>query len=571
MDQELLSFCEFVARKHRAVKLLADHLKWNEWLRPTITKSMMSDRAKKADVYDWLENVAYAIEGALKAYLLLKHGPNHPHIIPTKCIEQNGEGADTKSTRGTHRLKEIFDCVEAKDDRLVSDLCLTVDLKTNTTLRCLIEKFSRLKDMVQYNGENFPCDVEDDEFCSMVHAFYVLTLYLGNLIESILEEQNVSDRESLLGWLGYDFRSPRVDQPQGGTFIHLDMSDEDRGVNIHPDWDIIENMDFDQDNLKFTLRMDWIYGDMPRKTKLIVLFDDEDASKCYNDLPSLRSQKQIDGISFYRCVPVERDVENNEFVVRCASVGSRWGGRNINLSLDTVDIYTPSRDRDGQYTEMVKLKELDHYKSQFSKGMTDLHLVSERDFDHVAEDLVRSGADINALYGDDITPLLWAAWFNSYRVALILLEAGADIKRKYQDSKTVLHWAAKANNPDLSGPSVTRVLLDPKWEIDVLAKTASGLTMIHLAAFSDSHFGSLCLFLEWFADNKKFGIDGVDAQDELGRTALHIACKAGAKKCIERLIDRDAKQSIKNNLGQLPLDTVNRPVDPDIWKMLDGR
>ncbi len=562
-------FCEYVARKKRDADLFANRLDWKVWLRPPVSKDVLDgDKEKRADVLSWLENAAYLIETALKAYLILRYGWNHPGIIFDKSMRQNGEGAVKDRT---HDLKKILDYLETKNDRLVQDLCLVVDIETDENLRCAIERYSRLKYMVQYEGEGFPSDLGDDEFRGMMYSFRVFSLHLGNLIWWILREKYKCTSEKdpfLYRWLVWDRRAPKKDKLQGISFIDFDMKENGWGVNLCVDLDNIKMMWSEEEGekeLQFRFWMDWVCGKMPRKPELTVLFKDKDAVRAYDALTSLPPGSLV----FNRCDPVGTGV------IRCKSISLIGNGFETDLAefgfnkVEEEGRYIPPRDAEGQWGEIVRLKGKDHYKEQFTKGMTDQHLAADRDFDHVMRDLIRGGAVIDALYGDDITPLKWAAHLNSYRVVPILLDAGAEIEKKGREGYTPLLDAAGSNNPRFDDPSVSRVLLDRG--ADVLAKTSFGLTVIHIASFGDFHLGSLQLFLDRFEELRLFGAESVDAQDKLGRTALHIACNAGAKKCIELLIDRGASQSIANNLGQLPLDVVRRPVDPDIWNMLDGR
>ncbi|MCL2001696.1 MAG: ankyrin repeat domain-containing protein, partial [Planctomycetes bacterium] len=63
------------------------------------------------------------------------------------------------------------------------------------------------------------------------------------------------------------------------------------------------------------------------------------------------------------------------------------------------------------------------------------------------ERAIKSGANVNAVDDDGVTPLMYAARSNVVPVAALLLEAGADIEAYDRDGDMPLHWAALGDNP----------------------------------------------------------------------------------------------------------------------------
>ena len=141
------------------------------------------------------------------------------------------------------------------------------------------------------------------------------------------------------------------------------------------------------------------------------------------------------------------------------------------------------------------------------------------------QQLIDDGADVNALGGDDKSPLHWAAGASPDTIA-VLLKAGADATAKDKWDRTPLHFVS------VSG-SVKSIALLLVAGADVNARSAN----------------------DW--------------------TPLHGVAKFGMPENIEFLIEAGADPSIKNQMGETPYDlaaTNQKMQDTDALKALkDGQ
>ena len=118
------------------------------------------------------------------------------------------------------------------------------------------------------------------------------------------------------------------------------------------------------------------------------------------------------------------------------------------------------------------------------------------------------GADINARYISDLTPLHYAARENKGPVIALLLDRGADIHGKAVGGGTPLHYAALGNEE-----SAIALLLDRGAAIH--ARTDNGLTPLHWAAWENEEPAVIELLLDRGAD--------IHARDNIGYTACQLA------------------------------------------------
>jgi ankyrin repeat protein len=107
-------------------------------------------------------------------------------------------------------------------------------------------------------------------------------------------------------------------------------------------------------------------------------------------------------------------------------------------------------------------------------GVTPLHLASYNNSIETAKLLIERGADVDAKGNGGWTPLYQATLYNFIEIAKLLLDRGADVKAKDNDGYTPLHRASRWNRIEIA-----KLLLDAG--ADVEAKDKVGSTPLDMA------------------------------------------------------------------------------------------
>jgi ankyrin repeat protein len=199
----------------------------------------------------------------------------------------------------------------------------------------------------------------------------------------------------------------------------------------------------------------------------------------------------------------------------------------------------------------------------------DLHFAID---ESQAKSLINKGFDINALTEHSkLTPLLMALRDSRNDVAKCLIEAGCDITINAPGDNTPLHVAVKTDDLE----TVT-LLLDHNF--NKFAKNDQGETVLHTALHSPFHAGPMLALLLDKGDNTQI----VNEMDNLGRTALLIACEARSDsdvygrydpyESVEVFIDARCDPNLKNRKGDSALHLLSRSrhQSPSIKLLLDN-
>ncbi len=147
------------------------------------------------------------------------------------------------------------------------------------------------------------------------------------------------------------------------------------------------------------------------------------------------------------------------------------------------------------------------------------------DMEEVARALVEAGADINAQDNDGNTPLMYACMKAKEETVLWLLKAGADYKLQNNEGKTAEDMAAK------KGYSRALELMGA----DTL-----------LQACKNNQKRSVQVIL------KRGGID-INERDEECSTPLIYACQNNALEIVKMLLDNGADPNVGNQKNRMPL------------------
>lgn len=121
-----------------------------------------------------------------------------------------------------------------------------------------------------------------------------------------------------------------------------------------------------------------------------------------------------------------------------------------------------------------------------SEGWTPLYWSVRGGYTGIMSFLIDHGADVNSRSNDGETTLHWAAWMGHTGAALLLLDHGLDVNANDKDGKTPLHRASLLGKTDL-----VLALLDRA--ADVNAKDNDGFTSVHQAATGDRNETALAL------------------------------------------------------------------------------
>ncbi|CAJ0578881.1 unnamed protein product, partial [Mesorhabditis spiculigera] len=180
-------------------------------------------------------------------------------------------------------------------------------------------------------------------------------------------------------------------------------------------------------------------------------------------------------------------------------------------------------------------------------AQTALHLLvanltrSDADVVHNVEQLVRNGAQINALDDDDMSPLFVAVLRNRTKVAEKLLSMGADPEISSRDGTTVLHQAAK--NSDITTLKMLLRKQSLKKIVDVVDDNNRTPLMV-LAQYHLLDDGMGKMLLDAGANINSQG--DKERTDQTGMSPLHFAAMANNTAMIKFLVENDANKDAQD-------------------------
>ena len=175
---------------------------------------------------------------------------------------------------------------------------------------------------------------------------------------------------------------------------------------------------------------------------------------------------------------------------------------------------------------------------QDSVGATPLMLAAQNGHAGVAELLLELGASAGIVDGEERTALHYAARNGDAAVVRTLLDAGASASTADAYGQTPLHTAAESGNEETA-----RLLLGAGAAPNEPDRIFDS-TPLHLAV----RCNRVCIaqrLVEWGAD--------IDARNEGGRSALHIAAGYGHTEAVKALLAAGADANLRDAREETPL------------------
>ncbi|MDR2704920.1 MAG: ankyrin repeat domain-containing protein, partial [Planctomycetaceae bacterium] len=176
-----------------------------------------------------------------------------------------------------------------------------------------------------------------------------------------------------------------------------------------------------------------------------------------------------------------------------------------------------------------------------TSSWTQLHTAAKNGETETVENLIKNGAEINALTTLHWTPLHFSAKYGHFECCRILIEAGASII-----APTKLRFFTPFHIAALEGHTeIVRLFLEHGADLNI--RTAEGWTPLH-AAVEHAHKETIRFFLERGAD------PNLAKRATLATFPLHTAAKNGRKDILQLLLDFGADPCVQNKHGKYPKD-----------------
>ncbi|CAD7701665.1 unnamed protein product [Ostreobium quekettii] len=204
----------------------------------------------------------------------------------------------------------------------------------------------------------------------------------------------------------------------------------------------------------------------------------------------------------------------------------------------------------GCKTELVRLL-LDHGANIDVKndrnGVTSLMAAAMKQNHDVMEWCIAAGCNIEAADKDEQRAMHHAARHGAIECVDVLLRAGADINALAK-GEGVLIFAVRGGHYD-----VARMLMERGAELNSSPKDDPRITLVHALAIGTSP--SAEVDVELLKEVLVKGAD-INAADEHGNTALHLAAIVGKEASVLELVRSGAKLDERNQDGRTPLNCV---------------
>ena len=235
---------------------------------------------------------------------------------------------------------------------------------------------------------------------------------------------------------------------------------------------------------------------------------------------------------------------------------------DLGLSVDAADSQGCTallRAAGGGHADIVRrLLEMGADKSLRARtGATPLSAAISMRHAAVVEQLLLAGCDVNQPLPGGVTPLMLAAALGLPEIAGRLLSQGATAEAVDDQGLTALHCAALHAFTARDRHRVLALfdlLLQTELAPDVV--NLSGHTPLLLLLGARAEAGAACDEDVLLAVLERLFNEGVslDAQDQRGLGALHLAAMHGLLSVVQRLLREGANRQLRDSLGRTPYD-----------------
>ena len=217
------------------------------------------------------------------------------------------------------------------------------------------------------------------------------------------------------------------------------------------------------------------------------------------------------------------------------------------------------------------------------EDMTPLLLAITAENVPLVQELVRSGADVNAPDAEGITPLMWATIYQSLEITKVLLQAGANVNKQSKEGKDfALLLASSYNNKEL-----VKELL--QYGADVHLKNVDGETPLFRAS---TLYFQINLIQEMGKNDLKseplpqnaaekhaeitklliqHGAHVNETNNENKTPLLWAVSLPGHAPIVKVLLDAGADIHHKNNKGRDAFDIAKDVNDPEVLRLLQEK
>lgn len=180
-----------------------------------------------------------------------------------------------------------------------------------------------------------------------------------------------------------------------------------------------------------------------------------------------------------------------------------------------------------------------------------LHLAVLREYGSITKLLLRHGADVDAANKKGETALHLAVYRRDDDSAEILLDCEAEVNAQNEDGETPLHLAAYRGYETL-----VQLFLDKRADANMCAELGVSELQIDMKNGKDHTPLQVAISGRHFVVLKKLAVVGkanIDAQNEKGETALHVATWNNDGELVQVLLDSRASIDMKDDRGQTAL------------------